>query len=46
MANQNASDKKDRNGGGDVTKADKVPTPSTDKTDWNPIGDHRGKEDK
>jgi hypothetical protein len=34
MSNQDTSDRKDRSGGGDVTKADQVTTPVVPKTQW------------
>jgi hypothetical protein len=40
MANQEKSDRKDRNGGGDVTKAEKVETPSVEPTVWDLLNQH------
>lgn len=34
MANQNVGDRKDRNGGGDVTKAEAMSAPVVEATKW------------
>lgn len=39
--NQAQNDRKDRNGGGDVSKAKKVEKPSTPQTDWDVLN-HNG----
>lgn len=42
MANQKPSDKVDRNGGGDATKAERVAMPKTDVTSWESLGGDHG----
>lgn len=39
--NQNKTDRKDRNGGGDVSKAEKVAVKSQKQTNWQSVGGHR-----
>lgn len=41
MANQEATSRKDRTGG-DVTKAEQVPTPQGDKTKWEILNNTSG----
>lgn len=43
MANQGTNDRKDRSGGGDVTKAEVV-TPVVEKTKWDILNNHGAKE--
>lgn len=45
MANQRSNDRTDRNGGGDVTKSERVATPSPDKTVRSDYAGSRGSED-